>query len=72
VLDRVDGVTRFTRFIVRARLTLPAGGDAEKARRLLEKAEQSCLITSSLLAERELECRIESAPASSGSRVDIE
>jgi peroxiredoxin-like protein len=63
VLDRVDGVTRFTRFVVRAQLTLPAGGDAEKARRLLEKAEHNCLITSSLSAECELECNIGFASA---------
>lgn len=51
VLDRVDGVTRFTEMRMNARLVLPAGGDAERARRLLEKAEKTCLITCSLKAE---------------------
>ncbi len=54
-LDRVDRVTRFTAFTVRARLTLPAGGDTEKATRLLEKAESACLVTNSLHAETHLE-----------------
>jgi peroxiredoxin-like protein len=50
VLDRVEGVTRFTEMRMNARLVLPAGGDAELARRLIEKAEKTCLITSSLKA----------------------
>ena len=51
VLDRVEGVTRFTEIRLNARLVLPAGGDMERGRRLLEKAEKSCLITCSLKAE---------------------
>ena len=51
VLDRVEGVTRFTEVRLNARLVLPAGGDMERGRRLLEKAEKSCLITCSLKAE---------------------
>ena len=51
VLDRVEGVTRFTEIRLNARLVLPAGGDMERGRRLLEKAEKGCLITSSLKAE---------------------
>ena len=58
VLDRVDGVTRFTAIRVNARLVLPAGGDVERGRRLLEKAEKSCLITSSLKAESALTAEV--------------
>jgi peroxiredoxin-like protein len=47
-LDRVDRVTQFTQFDVRARLTLPQGEDADRARLTLEKAERNCLISSSL------------------------
>jgi len=47
-LDRIDGVTQFTSFDVRARLDVPAGSDPERARRLLEKAERTCLISNSL------------------------
>jgi peroxiredoxin-like protein len=48
VLDRRDGVVRFTELHLRARLALPAGGDAERAKRLLKKAEATCLVTNSL------------------------
>jgi organic hydroperoxide reductase OsmC/OhrA len=54
VLDRSDGVTRFTEFRVRARLAVPDGTDPDKARRLLEKAEKGCLVTNSLRAESKL------------------
>lgn len=49
VLDRADGVVRFTELHVRARLVLPPGGNAERATRLLEKAEKTCLVTNSLV-----------------------
>jgi peroxiredoxin-like protein len=61
VLDRVEGVTRFTEIRTNARLVLPAGGDAERARRLLEKAEKTCLITCSLKAESKLTAEVEIA-----------
>lgn len=57
-LDRVERVTRFTRFDLSATLTVPAGTDQGRAEKLLEKAEQVCLITNSLAAERHLETEI--------------
>jgi len=54
-LDKVDGVTRFTTFAVRATLTVPAGADRTKAGKLLTKAKTSCLITNSLNADSHLE-----------------
>jgi organic hydroperoxide reductase OsmC/OhrA len=54
VLDRVDGVTRFTSFEVAATLSVPAGTREPMAMRLLEKAEQVCLITNSLIADSHL------------------
>lgn len=57
-LDRVDGVTRFTGMHLSARLVLPAGGDAERARRLLAKAETGCLVTSSLKLEPTLDAEV--------------
>jgi organic hydroperoxide reductase OsmC/OhrA len=57
VLERVDGVSRFTRFHTRARLVAP-GADPHRAKMLLEKAEKVCLISNSLNAERHLECEI--------------
>ena len=48
VLDRSDGVVRFTGLSLRARLAVPPGVDADRAKRLLEKAEAACLVTNSL------------------------
>ncbi len=57
-LDRVDGVTRFTRFDLTARLAVPAGTDREKAERLLQKSEAACLVTASLKTENHLAVEI--------------
>jgi organic hydroperoxide reductase OsmC/OhrA len=53
-LDRVEGKMRFTRFETHARLLVPPGTDIERAKRLLEKAESSCLVANSLNSERHL------------------
>lgn len=53
-LERIDGRMRFTGFRTHARLLVPAAADLERARRLLEKAEQSCLVANSLNSERHL------------------
>jgi peroxiredoxin-like protein len=58
-LDRVDRVTQFTGFQVRASLRVPPGTNEEQARRLLARAEQSCLITNSLKGASHLEADIE-------------
>ena len=57
-LDRVERVTRFTRFDLKARLVVPAGTDPEKAERLLHKSEAACLITASLNTENHLATEI--------------
>jgi peroxiredoxin-like protein len=57
-LDRVERAMLFTSFQIRASLNVAAGNDAERARRLLEKAEQACLITNSLKSAVHLECEI--------------
>ena len=61
VLDRVDGVTRFTEFRQRVILDVPAGSEERKALRLLEKAEKVCLITNSLKGETHLEADVRTA-----------
>lgn len=58
LLERVDGVSRFTRFTTRARLVVPAGSDEKRARSLLEKAEKVCLISNSLSGERHLDSEV--------------
>jgi len=57
-LDRVDRVLQFTGFEVDARLDVPPGVDPERARRVLEKAEQSCLISNSVKASIHLMPRV--------------
>ncbi len=53
-LDRVDGKMKFTRFDTHARLQVPHGTDLERARKLMEKAEVTCLVANSLTGERHL------------------
>ena len=53
-LDRVDGKMRFTRFQTHAKLVVPHDSDAEKGKKLLEKAESTCLIANSLNGDRQL------------------
>ena len=48
IVDRKDGVVRFTELHVHARLKVPPGVDPDRALRLLEKAEATCLVTNSL------------------------
>lgn len=63
-LDRVERVTQFTAFEVRARLRVPAGTKEDQALRVLAKAEQVCLVTNSLKAPTHLEAAVEiAAPA---------
>ena len=59
-LDRVEGGMRFTGMRLRARLRVPAGSDASRATRLLERSEKSCLITRSLAFEPSLETEVKS------------
>ena len=47
-LERSEGKVRFTKFEVHATLTVPRESSEQRAHRLLEKAEESCLITNSL------------------------
>jgi peroxiredoxin-like protein len=58
VLDRADGVARFTAIQLRASLRIPADADPEKARKLLEKAEKACLIANSLSVAPALDVEI--------------
>ena len=57
-LDRVDGKMRFVRFDTHARLQVPEGADIERAKKLLEKAELTCLVSNSLTSERHLTMEI--------------
>jgi peroxiredoxin-like protein len=54
-VDRQDGVTRFTEIVLRPRLTLTPGADQGRALRIMEKAEQTCLVSASLATPIRLE-----------------
>ncbi|MBS0380510.1 MAG: OsmC family protein [Proteobacteria bacterium] len=54
VLERIDGVTRFSRYTNRAILTVKSGADHGTANKLLERAEQVCLVNNSLMGDRRL------------------
>jgi organic hydroperoxide reductase OsmC/OhrA len=58
-LDRIDRITQFTVFEIRAHLLVPAGTDADQARRALDKAERACLISNSLKASIHLDAHVE-------------
>jgi organic hydroperoxide reductase OsmC/OhrA len=47
-LDRVNRVTQFTAFSVRAELEVPPGTDSAGAQTLLNKTERVCLVSNSL------------------------
>lgn len=53
-LDRADVGMRFTQFEIHARLQIAAADQHDMAERLLQKAEKTCLITNSLIAESHL------------------
>jgi peroxiredoxin-like protein len=50
-LESVDGKFQFTALTLKPFITLPAGGDAAKAKELIEKAEANCLISNSMKAQ---------------------
>lgn len=62
VLDKMDGVTRFTRFTLAARLVLPHGTAEGLALNVVKKAKSVCLVTNSLQADCELQPALEFAP----------
>jgi peroxiredoxin-like protein len=57
-VERVERVTHFTEVTLRARLQIPGSTNQEKARRLLERAEQSCLISNSLKTSVHLQAEV--------------
>lgn len=57
-LARVDGVTRFTRCVTHATLTVPATDGTKAYEGALAQAEHECLIANSLNCARELRMEI--------------
>ena len=61
-LDRIEGRSRFTQFLIRATLSVPQDTKEDRALRLLEKAEQGCLITNSLSSTTRLDAVVVNVP----------
>jgi organic hydroperoxide reductase OsmC/OhrA len=57
-LERDSGVTQFVHYTTRAMLTVQPNTDQAKARELLERAEEVCLVANSLRGARALEVRV--------------
>ena len=57
-VDRVERLTQFTAVFVRVSLSVPDGTNEEQAKRLLERAEQNCLITNSLRSPCQFEAEV--------------
>jgi len=60
-LERPDGVTQFTAFDLRATVVLPPEASEDQARRVLTRAEETCLITRSLKGETHLQIAVQYA-----------
>ena len=59
-LNKVERAMQFTEINIKATLKIAADADADRAQRLLEKAEHTCFITNSLKVEPELSIEIQS------------
>jgi len=57
-VDRAGGAIRFTEVVLRPRLTVPPGTDTNRALRLMEKSEKTCLVSASLSTPIRLEPEI--------------
>lgn len=60
-LERIEGTTKFTEFVVHATLNVPQDTNVDRAHRILDKAEESCLITNSLSSSTHLDAVVQSA-----------
>ncbi|MBQ0713165.1 MAG: OsmC family protein [Porticoccus sp.] len=57
-LEKVERKVKFTRVHTRVKLTITSLEDSGEAKRILEKAEDTCFITNSLSAETGFSCEI--------------
>jgi peroxiredoxin-like protein len=54
-LERVEGRYEFTHIVVRVKVTIPSSSSVDRARRIVEKAEENCLIAASMKTEVRVE-----------------
>jgi organic hydroperoxide reductase OsmC/OhrA len=57
-LERAEGRARFTRFKICPRLAVSSEADIVRARGLLQRTEQDCLVSNSLSGRRTLEAEV--------------
>lgn len=60
-VDKSAGGLKFTKFTIKAVLTVSGDTDEDKARKTLESAKKYCLVTASLDAETELDAEVKKA-----------
>jgi uncharacterized OsmC-like protein len=58
-VNRADRMTQFVEFHIHARLKVPSGANVEQGKRLLVRAEETCLVTNSLKTVPSLETEVE-------------
>jgi len=61
IVDRQDGITRFTEIVLRPRLTVSSSADRDRALWILEKSARTCLVSASLATPIRLEPEIVTA-----------
>ena len=61
-LERSDGKTKFTEYLVRATLEIRQDTNEDRASRVLRKVEENCLVTNSLSGIKYLEAVVTKAP----------
>jgi organic hydroperoxide reductase OsmC/OhrA len=55
IVDRQDGITRFTEIVLRPRLTVSSSVDRDRALWVLQKSARTCLVSASLATPIRLE-----------------
>ena len=62
-LERVEDKTQFTEFVLHVRVRVPEGTPEARARRVIEKADETCLVANSLKSRVRLEIEIDTETA---------
>jgi uncharacterized OsmC-like protein len=56
--SKVENKVQFTGIVTRVKLLIPSSESTEKSEKLLNKAEETCLINNSLSCKSRIECEI--------------
>lgn len=59
ILDKVDSKMQFTEVVLNTTLKIQEGGNSERAIRIMEKAEQNCLVTNSIKTKVRVNAKVE-------------